>query len=96
MNKGIILLTRCCGRGFSQCVKLVKALTERGLVYDMHQVTPRQAKEICQRFDIEKRTKTPWIYIEDLCFPAASINDDVFFNKLLDDLQRIKDAEQKD
>jgi len=93
MNKGIILISPCCGRGFYQAKELIKRLNTEGLVYDLHKIAPRNAVGLIEKHGLTPeeitRTKRPYVIIEDICIPAESINDARFVDELIDNLKKI-------
>jgi len=84
----IIHIVKCCQKGWFQVTKLVMALNDIGIIYDLHQVKPdkcTQLLELCG-LDIKTANSKPHIYIEGIIFQAEKINDEAFLSKLIEDL----------
>ena len=97
MNKSVILISPCCGRGFYQAKKLIQRLNTEHVTYDLHQVKPSQAQELLSKHGLTaeevKKTKTPYLILDGLCIKAEAINDDSYLNDLAGKLKTIKGAE---
>ena len=83
-----MLISKCCGKGFVQAARLVNALNEQGLVYNLHKTAPRKVKSILEQFgiDYDIAQKKPHVYIDDIIFTAECLNDDEFLKSLVDKL----------
>ena len=87
-NKSVLLITKCCGKGFHQAQVLIKALNEVGLIYELAVGNARNSAQVLERFDIHVDTlkRYPIIYVDDLCFRAEKINDKDYLKKLVNNL----------
>jgi hypothetical protein len=93
MNKSVMLITKCCGKGFYQAQELVRQLTSAGLVYNLHSTKPSKCPDILAQFDIDVKTKIPYIYVNDLMFKAEKINDKEYLKNLVDVLKKVDEGE---
>ena len=95
MNKDIILITRCCGKGLQQAITLIKRLSIEGLSYDLHSANPKNCEDIIEKCGstMEIAKKNPHVWIEDILFPAESLNDPKFIDNLIISLKKIKEHE---
>ena len=98
INKSIILITKCCGKGFIQARQLVEALNALGIVYNLHSVKPKSCTALLDLCGLETITalSKPHIYIEDIIFPAEKINDKEFTRQLIEGLKLINNEENKE
>lgn len=91
-KKSVLCISSCCGSGHIQAARLIHALNAQGLVYNLNTGKHKSCVAIFDRFGIDwKEAKTkriPYIYIDDLLFPAEKLNDPSFLQHLIDDLKK--------
>ena len=97
INKSIVVIVPCCGRGVIQAIRLQKELETNHLTYQLVQTKPRNCPQIIEKYGIQEQVekRVPYIYIDDLCFAAEKINDKSFVAHLISQLQEI-DAKAKE
>jgi len=104
INKSIVVIVPCCGRGVIQAIRLQKELETNHLTYQLVQTKPRNCPQIIEKYGIQEQVekRVPYIYIDDLCFAAEKINDKSFVAHLIFQLKEIdakakeKELEEKD
>jgi len=91
MNSGIILITRCCGRGFAQVKHLIELLAKENIIYQFHSAKPRSCKDILEKYGISQETanQSPHFYVEDIVMPVERLNDAHFVDELINQLRKI-------
>ena len=96
INKSIVVIVPCCGRGVIQAIRLQKELETNHLTYQLVQTKPRNCPQIIEKYGIQEQVekRVPYIYIDDLCFAAEKINDKSFVAHLIFQLKEI-DAKAK-
>ena len=90
-NKTVLLIHTCCGKGAIQAMNLVHALNAEGLTFELATGNHRSCKGILEQFGIDPASvrKNPQVYVDDIMFPAVSLNDKKFMEKMVDDLKKV-------
>ena len=94
----ILLITKCCSKGYYQALTLQKALKNAGYNYPITIVKPKNCTKILDKYNVSlmEANKNPYIFIEDLLIKCENLPKGNYINELVIQIQKCKNNKWSD